>query len=132
MTLVIEYESEGFPARAPISNGSKSLTSSWDDLLWSALILPDGAADAMALWVMFTHTFDAAQVSPRMGLLSPLPECGKTSALSLLGRLVPRPVLASNVSPAVVYRFIESCQPTLLMDEADLPPEAKLPQSLCP
>jgi hypothetical protein len=83
------------------------------------LALLDGAADVMALWVMFTHGFDAAKVSPRLGLLSPLPECGKTTALSLLGRLVPRPVLASNMSPAVVFRAIEEYGPTLLMDEAD-------------
>ena len=83
------------------------------------LSLPVGASDLMALWVLFTHAFDAVQVSPRLALLSPLPECGKTTALSLLSSLVPRPLLASNVSPAVIYRVIEKHRPTLLMDEAD-------------
>ena len=83
------------------------------------LVLPEGAAEAMALWVLFTHAFDAAEVSPRLALLSPVPECGKTSAFSILSRLVRRALLASNVSAAVVFRVIERDRPTLLMDEAE-------------
>ena len=83
------------------------------------LALPEGAAEAMALWVVFTHAFDAADISPRLALLSPVPECGKTTAFSLLAHLVPKPLLASNMSPAVVFRAIEKFRPTLLMDEAD-------------
>ena len=83
------------------------------------LALPEGALEAMALWVLFTHTFDAAEVSPRLALLSPLPECGKTTALWILSRLVRKAMLASNVSAAVVFRAIERHRPTLLMDEAD-------------
>ena len=71
------------------------------------LALPEGALEAMALWVLFTHTFDAAEVSPRLALLSPVPECGKTTALSILSRLVRKAMLASNVSPAVIFRAIE-------------------------
>jgi len=83
------------------------------------LALPARAEQAMALWVVSTHVFEVAQVSPRLALLSPLPECGKTTALSLLGRLVNKPLLASNLSPPVVYRAIERHSPTLLLDEAD-------------
>jgi Protein of unknown function (DUF3631)/Bifunctional DNA primase/polymerase, N-terminal len=83
------------------------------------LALPEGALEAMALWVVFTHAFDAAEVSPRLALLSPVPECGKTTALSILSRLVRKAMLASNFSPAVVFRAIDRDQPTLLMDEAD-------------
>jgi len=79
----------------------------------------------LALWVLFTHVFEAVRVSPRLALLSPLPECGKTTALSILSRLVPKPLTASNVSSAVIYRVIEERQPTLLMDEADTYLEGK-------
>ena len=48
-----------------------------------------------------------------------MPECGKTTALTLLKSLVRRPILASNVSTAVIFRAIERWQPTLLIDEAD-------------
>src|SRR5262249_52378045 len=81
--------------------------------------LPESALEAMALWVLFTHTFDAAEVSPRLALLSPLPECGKTTAFCILSRLVRRAMLASNVSLAVIFRAIELYHPTLMMDEAD-------------
>ena len=83
------------------------------------LSLPEGAAEVMALWVLFTHTFDAADVSPRLVFTSPVPECGKSIALSILGRLVPRPLLASNVTAPVIFRVIPRDHPTLLIDEAD-------------
>ncbi len=83
------------------------------------LSLPAGAAEIFALWVVFAHAFEAVDVSPRLVLTSPEPECGKTTALSLLGRLVPRRVLASNVTTAVIFRAIERYRPTMLLDEAD-------------
>ena len=83
------------------------------------LSLPDGATDAMALWVVFTHAFDAMYVNPRLSFISPAPGCGKTTALSMLKCLVSKPVLASNITPAVVFRIIQLHQPTLLADEAD-------------
>lgn len=85
------------------------------------LAIPTTAAEAMAVWVCFAHTFQAHAISPRLCLLSPVPECGKTTAMTLLGRLCPNSLLLSNISPAAVYRFIEELrqtrQPTLLLDE---------------
>jgi Protein of unknown function (DUF3631)/Bifunctional DNA primase/polymerase, N-terminal len=83
------------------------------------LALPEGAFEAMACWVLLTHTFDVAEASPRLALLSPVPECGKTTAFSILSRLVRKALLASNVSPAVIFRAIERHHPTLMLDEAD-------------
>jgi putative DNA primase/helicase len=83
------------------------------------LSLPEGAAQALALWVLFTHCLDAFEVSPRLAILSPVPECGKTTVLKLLSRLVPTPLPTSNISSAVVYRVIKEERPTLLIDEAD-------------
>src|SRR5262245_35241023 len=83
------------------------------------LALPEGALEAIALWVLFTHTFDVAEVSPLLALLSPVPECGKTTALRILKRLVRKAMFASNLTTAVVFRAIDRERPTLLMDEAD-------------
>ncbi|MCZ6483055.1 MAG: DUF3631 domain-containing protein, partial [Alphaproteobacteria bacterium] len=80
---------------------------------------PKGAAEAMALWVLHTHAFEAAEFAPRLSFISPLPECGKTTALSLIARMVPRPLPTSNVSTAVVFRVIEAAKPTLVIDEGD-------------
>jgi putative DNA primase/helicase len=83
------------------------------------LALPEGAAETLALWVVFTHAIDASAVAPRLAILSPIPRCGKTTLLGLLIRLVHRSLPTSNVTPAVVYRVIARDQPTLLIDEAD-------------
>jgi putative DNA primase/helicase len=83
------------------------------------LALCEGAAEAIALWVLFAHTHDAYQTSPRLGFLSPVPECGKTTALSILRALVPRALPTSNITPAVIFRVIQKSRPTLLIDEAD-------------
>jgi putative DNA primase/helicase len=83
------------------------------------LALPEGAPEAMALWVLFAHTHDAHETSPRLAFVSPVPECGKTTALSILRALVPRALPTSNITPAVIFRVIEQRQPTLLIDEAD-------------
>ncbi len=83
------------------------------------LALPDGAAEALTLWVVHTHAHDAADVSPRAAFTSPELGCGKSTSLAVLRRLVPRPLPASNISPAAVFRAVEAFRPTLLIDELD-------------
>lgn len=83
------------------------------------LVLPAGAADAIALWTLFAHAHDAFCISPIMAVTSPTPECGKTTLLTLLGRLAPRPLPASNITAAAVFRSVAKWSPTLLIDEAD-------------
>jgi putative DNA primase/helicase len=83
------------------------------------LVLPDHAAEAMALWAAYTFVHDASVISPRLAFLSPVKRCGKTTALSILQQLVPKPLPLSNISPAAVFRSIDLAAPTLLIDEAD-------------
>ncbi len=83
------------------------------------LYLPEYAAEAMALWTLRAHAHDAFQVSPRLAFTSPQPRCGKTTALTLVGALVPKGLSTSNISPAAVFRAIQRFRPTLLIDEAD-------------
>jgi len=74
---------------------------------------------AVALWTVHTHALEGAAASPLLALTSPEKRCGKTTTLSLLARLVPRPLLSSNISPAALFRIVEKYCPTLLVDEAD-------------
>jgi putative DNA primase/helicase len=83
------------------------------------VVLPEGAADALALWIVHTYAVGAASISPRLCLTSPEKGCGKTTALDVLNALTFRPLPASNISPAAVYRTVEKYRPTLLIDEAD-------------
>src|SRR5215467_11332165 len=83
------------------------------------VFLPTGASVALALWTLHAWTMDAGDISPFVVLVSPTKRCGKTSVLILLQYLTPRSELASNISAAALFRYIEKEHPTLLIDEAD-------------
>ena len=83
------------------------------------IVLPKGAEVALSLWVLHAWTMDAGDISPFMVLVSPTKRCGKTSVLILLFYLTPKSELASNITPAALFRYIETVRPTLLIDEAD-------------
>lgn len=76
-------------------------------------------ADAVALWVAFTHLIDAVEVAPLAIVNAPEKACGKSQLLILLGRLVARPLPAANSSAAFLFRAVEMWTPTILIDEAD-------------
>jgi putative DNA primase/helicase len=102
-----------------VPTGGEELLDDTVALLRRHLSLQQGAAEVMALWVLFAHCLDSFDASPRLALLSPVHECGKTKALGLIKRLVPRPLAASNATPAAVFRVIDKEKSTLLIDEAD-------------
>ena len=83
------------------------------------IVLPKGAADAIALWVLHAWTVDAGEISPFLVLASPTKRCGKTSVLIVLMYVTPRSELASNITPSALFRYIEKAHPTLLVDEGD-------------
>jgi hypothetical protein len=79
------------------------------------------AAIAHTLWVAHTHLMGAWESTVRLSFLSPEPASGKTRALEVTEPLVPRPVHATNVSPAYLYRKCgaDDGPPTILFDEID-------------
>lgn len=89
------------------------------DLLSRHLILPPGAADGIALWIVHTYCLDAAQISPMLHIFSPVMRCGKTELVKLLKALVCRALSVSNISSAALFRTMDKRQPCLLIDEAD-------------
>jgi putative DNA primase/helicase len=82
------------------------------------IVLPKGAAEALALWTLHAWTMDAGDISPFLVLVSPTKRCGKTSVLIILYYVTPRSELASNISASAVFRYIQETRPTLLIDEA--------------
>src|SRR3989441_2227992 len=82
--------------------------------------LPDGGAEALALWIVFTYALDACDVAPILALCSPLKRCGKTTTEDLTAALAKRPLAAANITVAALYRTVERFAPTLIVDEADL------------
>jgi hypothetical protein len=97
----------------------EALLSDVAGLIRRFIVLPEWAADAIALWVLHAHGFDAFGISPFLTITSPQKRCGKTRLISIIAALVPRALGTSNITPAAVFRTIEACRPTLLMDEAD-------------
>jgi 5S rRNA maturation endonuclease (ribonuclease M5) len=83
------------------------------------VILPEHGATAMALWTLHAWAIEAFHCSPLLMFCSPEMRCGKSTAMSLLYWTGPRTVLASNISPAAIFRYIEAEHPTLLTDEAE-------------
>ena len=98
--------------------GSETLDSIVE-VLGRHVVLPIGAAPAIALWILHAYAFDATAISPMLAIASPEKRCGKTTVLEILSAVVPRALPASNISPAALFRTVESCRPTLLVDEAD-------------
>jgi Protein of unknown function (DUF3631) len=73
----------------------------------------------MTLWIHFAHIYQQFMFSPRLLLMSPVKGCGKTTALDLLSRLVPRAKRSDNATTAAIYRMIEAGHTTILLDEVD-------------
>jgi hypothetical protein len=76
---------------------------------------------AHTLWIGHTHLMDVWDSTPRLAMLSPEPECGKSRVLEISEVLVPRPVESVNVTPAYLFRKVadEEGRPTILYDEID-------------
>jgi putative DNA primase/helicase len=89
------------------------------DTIRRFIVCPDETADAAALWVSMTWFIDVVQVAPLAVITAPEKRCGKSQLLFILGRLVNRPLTASNITPAALFRSIDLWSPTLLIDEAD-------------
>ena len=81
--------------------------------------MPEHADTVLALWVIFTWLIDYVGVSPILAITSPEKRCGKTTVISILGNLVCKPILASNISAAALFRTVELWKPTIIIDEAD-------------
>ena len=76
-------------------------------------------ARAVALWSAFTWFIEAAKVAPMLNITSPEKRCGKSTLLLVIGELAAKPILASNITAAALFRCIEAWTPTLLIDETD-------------
>jgi putative DNA primase/helicase len=83
------------------------------------VVMPAHAAEATALWVVHAHAFECWRHTPRLGVLAPEKECGKSTLLDVLSCLVPRAVKTENLSTAVMFRLVDKHRPTLLVDEFD-------------
>jgi putative DNA primase/helicase len=83
------------------------------------VILSPHQADAVALWAVFTHAFDAFEFSPKLVIRSPEKRSGKTRLVEILERVVCRPFFLSGITAAALLLVIEEHAPAMLLDEID-------------
>jgi putative DNA primase/helicase len=83
------------------------------------VVLPEGAADMLALWCAHTHMFKLFQKSPRLNISAPLPECGKTTLRNCASLFCAKEVRTDNMTTAVMFRLVTGHSPTILADECD-------------
>lgn len=114
-------ESGLFPIVTPHAQAvqSTALLDEIADTIRRFIVCDPETVTAATLWIAFTWLIDRVQVAPIAMITAPEMQCGKTQLLSLIGKLCHRPLLASNITPAAIFRVIETYGPTLLIDEAD-------------
>lgn len=83
------------------------------------VVMPEGAPEAVALWIVYTHCFDAFDVSPYLYVRSPVKRCGKNRLEDVVGRWAARALSTASVTPASLFRTVEKVRPTLIVDEVD-------------
>ena len=83
------------------------------------VVMPKSAAEVCGVFVLHTYTIDATDISPILEITSPLMRCGKTRLAGLLRQMCKGSIMASNISPAALFRVIDAYSPTLIIDEGD-------------
>jgi hypothetical protein len=85
------------------------------------LAWPDpAAAVAWTLWIAHTHLLRLLDTTPRLAIVAPEKQSGKTRTLEVTESLVPNPLRSANTSTPVLFRLIGTDDnPTVLLDEAD-------------
>ncbi len=123
----LEKEKQGRPVLFPEIQPSKepvdgaSLLDELASYFLKYVVLPNGAADAIAAWTVATWFRDQVRIAPILSISSPTKRSGKTLLLDLLKPVVYWGHLTSGVgiTPAVLFRMNEKFHPTLLIDEAE-------------
>lgn len=84
------------------------------------VILPEGASTAIALWCLASFNINSFRIFPKLMITSPEKRCGKSTVLDLIEAFSNRSLMTSNMTSAAIFRLIDSWQPTLIIDEADM------------
>ncbi len=83
------------------------------------IVMEPNSVMIVALWSVHTYCFEFFQNTPRLHIRSPKRRSGKSRVRDVLACTVAKPILAENLTPAVVFRMTEDRQPTWLVDEID-------------
>jgi putative DNA primase/helicase len=77
---------------------------------------------AVTCWLAHTyliHDMPDGTHTPRLAILAPKKECGKSTVLDITGLLLKDSVASINISPAALYRMVEKNKSVIQLDETD-------------
>jgi hypothetical protein len=82
--------------------------------------LEENQATVIALWILFTWVFEVvAETNPFLHVLSPRPQCGKSTLLKVLRYLTRAGWLIASATKSAFIRNAQTRRFTFLLDEAD-------------
>jgi hypothetical protein len=115
-----EGVTEDLPSHPPPIENGAALLGELADFLGRFVVFPsEHHRDAVALWTIHSHALDAFESTPRLALVSPEKQSGKTRTEELLELVCPRARHASSLTAAALFRLVATERPTLLFDEVD-------------
>ena len=79
----------------------------------------DAVKVAVTLWILMTWVIPVSYILPIAWINAPEKRCGKSTLLTLMGRMSKRSLSTSNITGSALFRSIESYKPTLFIDEID-------------
>ena len=86
--------------------------------LWFPPADRDGTCLTLACWTLATYLTPAFPAVPYLHVTAPF-NSGKTRVFGLLGRMIYRPFVTSNLTAAALFRSLHARGGTLLLDEAE-------------
>ena len=105
------------PCLSPVN--SVEMFSTLIGLLRRHVILSCHDAVTMGLWIIHTYCYRFFEYSLLLLINAPERACGKSVALGMVAKLVPRPLECANITLAALFRVIQNREPTVLIDEGD-------------
>ena len=83
------------------------------------VVMPSAGRVYLAVWILHTYLFDAAETTPYPSVRSPARESGKTRVIEVTELIARDAEQIADTSISALFRSIEKFQPTILLDEVD-------------
>jgi hypothetical protein len=106
-------------SQRPRSGLAVTLDSVYDYVTRYVHFRRDDDATAVVLWIAHTHALEYLDFTPRLILVAPEMQSGKSRVLECLHVLCPRAIMGMNMSVPYLFRILNQ-QPTVLYDEIDM------------
>jgi hypothetical protein len=120
VSTIVDTPVEETPTRSPRFHGGAEILDDLRRYVRRFVAATDAQLVALVLWIVHTYAIDAAEITGYLSIRSAVKRSGKSLLLEVLAELVHRPMLAANMTAAVLFRVADDLHPTLLFDEVDV------------